>query len=702
MPVWFLDMLVTLSRKREHMKGIIESKKSLKKAVVMVFAEVLGCIPAFGVSVPERGDAYEAADTAGRNLQEFEVVSERVRKEVTSTAPLFNLTNERMKTMGVTDISDALHRLPGINIRDYGGAGGMKTVSVRGFGTTHTGVIYDGIVLSDCQSGKIDLSRYSLDNVGSLSLIVGDNSDIFVPAKASASAASIIISSMSVPGPMDSLWHVTGQMRVGSFGTYNPYFKVGKSLTPKFSFSVIGEYTHAKNNYPFTLENGKLVTRERRNNSMMNSWHGEINTRWRLTPASMLDAKVYYYDNNRQLPGPVILYNPICNEKLRDRNFFGHLTYKNLSLSKFSFQGLAKFNWDASLYHDEDGKYPGGILDEDYFQREVYVSGSALYVPTDKLVFNYSADYFYNNLTTNQMEVVGPWRHSVLQSFTGKFQNSWLLATARLLWSIYDNGVKEGISSKDENKLSPSLSVSVQPMRNRLFFIRASYKNIFRMPTFNETYYFRMGSTSLKPEDTDQFNFGLTWQYNSTNWLNALVLTGDVYYNNVKDKIVALPTNMFIWTMTNMDKARAFGVDVTASATFNIARRQSLVFAGNYSWQRVQPRTSPTDPDYNKQVAYTPIHSGAASLSWENPWVDVVVHTTGASDRYGTSSNLPITRIKGYMEMGAALIRSFKIKRNTIDLRFDLTNILDTQYEIVGNYPMPGRAWKFTVTYKYN
>ncbi len=684
------------------MKGIIESKKSLKKAVVMVFAEVLGCIPAFGVSVPERGDAYEAADTAGRNLQEFEVVSERVRKEVTSTAPLFNLTNERMKTMGVTDISDALHRLPGINIRDYGGAGGMKTVSVRGFGTTHTGVIYDGIVLSDCQSGKIDLSRYSLDNVGSLSLIVGDNSDIFVPAKASASAASIIISSMSVPGPMDSLWHVTGQMRVGSFGTYNPYFKVGKSLTPKFSFSVIGEYTHAKNNYPFTLENGKLVTRERRNNSMMNSWHGEINTRWRLTPASMLDAKVYYYDNNRQLPGPVILYNPICNEKLRDRNFFGHLTYKNLSLSKFSFQGLAKFNWDASLYHDEDGKYPGGILDEDYFQREVYVSGSALYVPTDKLAFNYSADYFYNNLTTNQMEVVGPWRHSVLQSFTGKFQNSWLLATARLLWSIYDNGVKEGISSKDENKLSPSLSVSVQPMRNRLFFIRASYKNIFRMPTFNETYYFRMGSTSLKPEDTDQFNFGLTWQYNSTNWLNALVLTGDVYYNNVKDKIVALPTNMFIWTMTNMDKARAFGADVTASATFNIARRQSLVFAGNYSWQRVQPRTSPTDPDYNKQVAYTPIHSGAASLSWENPWVDVVVHTTGASDRYGTSSNLPITRIKGYMEMGAALIRSFKIKRNTIDLRFDLTNILDTQYEIVGNYPMPGRAWKFTVTYKYN
>lgn len=676
-------MLNTLSRKREHMRSGRITSTALT-AVISVFS------------------VNAANDTTARNLQEFEVVSERVRKEVTSTAPLFNLTNERMKTMGVTDISDALHRLPGVNIRDYGGAGGMKTVSVRGFGTTHTGVIYDGIVLSDCQSGKIDLARYSLDNVGSLSLIIGDNNDIFVPAKASASAASIIITTESVPTANDSLWHVAAQMRFASFGTYNPYFKVGKTLTPKFSFSVIGEYTHARNNYPFTLTNGKLVTRERRNNSMMNSWHGEINTRWRPTSSSTLDAKIYYYDNNRELPGAVILYNPICREELRDRNFFGQLTYKNLSLSKFSFQGLAKFNWDASLYHDENGKYPGGVLDEDYWQREVYLSGSAMYLPTDRLSFNYSADYIYNGMTTNQMEVVGPWRHSVLQSLTGKFKNSWLVATARLLLSVYENGAKEGEAAQDRTKLSPSVSVSVQPWQSRMFFIRASYKNIFRMPTFNESYYFRMGSTSLRPEDTNQLNLGLTWQYNTTGWMNSLVLTGDVYYNHVKDKIEAVPTNMFIWQMNNIDKVRAYGADVTANATFRLARRQNLVFAGNYSWQRVQPRTSKLNPDYNKQLAYTPIHSGALSLSWENPWVDVVLHGTGVSDRYGTSTNLPITRIKGYVDCGATLMHSFKFKRNAIDLRFDLTNIFDTQYEIVADYPMPGRAWKFTVTYKLN
>lgn len=689
------------------MKSVGLVKESAVLAIFAFFSGALTAAPAFGMPVHEPVNAEKNGrsvheDSVAKDLQEFEVVSERVRKEVISTAPLFSMNEERMKVMGVTDISDALHRLPGVNIRDYGGAGGMKTVSVRGFGTMHTGVIYDGIVLSDCQSGKIDLSRYSLDNVGSISLIVGDNSDIFIPAKASASAATVILSTQSVPSAQDSLWHLTAQMRVGSFGTYNPYLSIGKSLSSKFSFSIIGEYTHAKNDYPFTLYNGIRVTRERRNNSMMNSGHGEINTRWRVTHASTLDAKLYYYDNDRQLPGPVILYNNESHEKLHDRNFFGQLMYKNLSLNKFSFQGLAKFNWDSSHYHDEDGKYPGGIYDEIYYQRETYLSGSALYMPTDRLTFNYSADYIYNNLTSNQLNVIGPWRHSILQTMTGKFQNSWLIATARLLWSIYDNGAKEGESSEDKNKLSPSVSLSIQPVKDKLFFVRASYKNIFRMPTFNESYYYHMGSASLKPEDTQQFNIGVTWQYNSTGWLQSIVLTGDTYYNNVRDKIVAIPTNMFIWSMTNMEKARAFGADITLGASFRLSRAQQLVFNGNYSWQRVQPRTSPQNPDYNKQVAYTPEHSGAVSLAWENPWVDVVVHTTGVSERYGTNSNLPISRIKGYMETGLTLMHSFKFKRNIIDLRFDLTNLFDKQYEIVASYPMPGRAWKVTVTYKLN
>ena len=112
--------------------------------------------------------AMAQTDTITNRLHQLEgvTITEIQRKHtVTSTTPLHLMDRKDMLTMGVTDIADALHRLPGITLRDYGGAGGMKTVSVRGFGAKHTGVSYDGVMLSECQSGEIDLSRYSLDNV---------------------------------------------------------------------------------------------------------------------------------------------------------------------------------------------------------------------------------------------------------------------------------------------------------------------------------------------------------------------------------------------------------------------------------------------------------------------------------------------------------------------------------------------------------
>lgn len=116
------------------------------------------------------------------HLQEVKV-NARQHRILTSTSPLQLLDKGDMLRLGVTDMADALHRMPGINLRDYGGAGGMKTVAVRGFGAGHTGVSYDGVLLSECQGGEIDVSRYSLDQVQTLRLTIGDNDDIFISAR---------------------------------------------------------------------------------------------------------------------------------------------------------------------------------------------------------------------------------------------------------------------------------------------------------------------------------------------------------------------------------------------------------------------------------------------------------------------------------------------------------------------------------------
>ena len=134
-----------------------------------------------------------------RTLHSITVTDKARSKRISTTAPLHVLDSKDILRLGVTDIADALHRLPGITLRDYGGAGGMKTVAVRGFGAQHTGVSYDGIAMSDCQTGEIDVSRYSLENAENISLSIGDNEDIFIPARNASYAAMLSITTMAPP-----------------------------------------------------------------------------------------------------------------------------------------------------------------------------------------------------------------------------------------------------------------------------------------------------------------------------------------------------------------------------------------------------------------------------------------------------------------------------------------------------------------------
>ena len=60
-------------------------------------------------------------------------------------------------------VAEALKQFAGVNVKDYGGVGGMKTVSVRSLGAAHTAVSYDGILLSDAQIRQNTLYQEELE-----------------------------------------------------------------------------------------------------------------------------------------------------------------------------------------------------------------------------------------------------------------------------------------------------------------------------------------------------------------------------------------------------------------------------------------------------------------------------------------------------------------------------------------------------------
>lgn len=630
-------------------------------------------------------------------LQDIIITENKKKNEITSTAPLYIISNKSLNIAGITDIADALNRIPGITIRDYGGAGGMKTVSVRSFGTQHTGVSYDGIMLSDCQSGQIDLSRYSLENVDDISLVIGDNDDIFLPAKNASLPAIININTIKSP-TNDLLPHLTSQLKIGSFGYISPFVRYEQNLSHSFALSAIGEFIYAENDYPFTLRNISVVTKERRTNSRMKSGHGEANFIWNINKHNQLDGKLYYYDNDRLLPGQVRYYTNLSNEKLRDQNFFAQLGYRTFNGNNLSFKFKAKYNWAASKY--KDGSYSDGIKDADYWQREIYSSACILYTPFADWAFSYAADYSFNNMNSSLSTDTRPYRHTILQSATIKYKTSRISIIGKLLYSLYFNDAQYGKSAKNLRKLSPSLSMSYKIFNDKNIYVRASYKNIFRSPTFNESYFYHFGSTDLLPETTDQYNIGFTFLKNVSN-NTSLKITLDGYMNHVKDKIVAVPYNMFIWTNVNIGKVKVLGFDATANLSYKFSDRHSLIFTTSYSLQSAKNRTNPDSPYYGYQIAYTPLHSGSVSLCYENPWVNVTLHGTGMSSRSANNEHYEDSNIPGFFDTGITLFRSFKVLKNEITLKGDIKNLFNKQYEIVKAYPMPGISYQFSINYKF-
>ena len=630
-------------------------------------------------------------------LREVTITESRRQHEAKSTAPLHIIDCEQMLTLGVTDVADALHRIPGVTLRDYGGAGGLKTVSVRGFGAKHTGVSYDGVMLSDCQSGEIDLSRYSLDNVEQLSLVVGDNDDIFIPARNASASAVLNIQTIGMPTE-DTDPHLTVQLKVGSFGYASPFLRYMQNLSDKFAFSALGEYTYAENDYPYEIQNGSKVVKDRRTNSRMNTGHGELNFVWRANSHNSLSGKVYYYDNDRQLPGQVHYYTNVNKETLHDQNFFSQLQYLSQYGDSWSLKCLAKYNWNASVY--QDPLMPNCVNDASYWQREAYASAAVLYALSEQWAFDYSADYSYNNLNSSASRTIDsrPYRHTILQSATAKYRNNRLTALARLLYSLYLNDAKDGASAQNMRRLSPSISLSYKLLEDDDLFIRASYKNIFRAPTFNESYYFHYGSTDLLPESTDQINLGATWNVSSSS-VN-LKCTLDGYYNHVKDMIVAVPYNMFIWTCINVGKVEVLGADITMDGNCCVSESHRLLFSGSYSYQQAENRTNPESPYYGYQIAYIPKHSGSIALGWENPWINLSLHGSGVSSRWANNQHYESTDIEGYWDMGFTAYRTFQWGEQILEARLDIKNLFNEQYEIVRFYPMPGRSWQVSVKYQ--
>lgn len=642
---------------------------------------------------------------SGLNYQQDTLIHENIKGitvkgkyPIRASLPVQLYSEKEMALTNATTVSDIAKQFSGVTVKDYGGIGGLKTVSIRGLGAQQTGVSYDGVMLSDLQSGQIDLGRFSLDNISAVSLSNGQPNDLFQPARMFASAGVLCLTAKTPD--FDKLNHFSGQISftTGSFGLVNPSVFLSKNRGKKWNISFSTDALMANGEYKFTQYYGSIANQSQtltRTNSDVRSIRSELNTFYRFQPDEIISLKLNVFDSERGLPNGVIYYNSYSQQRLRDNNLLSQFHYENKRSDKFYYQFFGKYNRTYNKYRDIDTKYSEGQLTDIYLQNEYYLTASFLYRPLEHLFFSAAVDGWYNNLSIHSnigfKNFSYPTRQTGLMNLAAKYETDKLSIGGNILYTRTLEQVTTGIASPNRNKLSPSASFSYKILDDRELRMRFFYKNIFRIPTFNELYYQDVGNTNLRPENTNQFNIGLIYKETEIPFLSVMEVSADAYFNTVSDKIIALPRDLFHWSMTNKGKVSIKGCDLNLKADIPMNKAGHLFIRSNYTFQSALDVTSGSS-NFGEQIPYTPFHSGSGSLAYQYNYFECGYNLIFSGIRW-TGQNIDANKLNAYQEhsiFGTVTWEKFKLKAEII-------NIFNTQYEVVKFYPMPGRNYRITL-----
>lgn len=591
--------------------------------------------------------------------------------------PSQTLRGDMLRSLSATSVADALKYFSGVQIKDYGGLGGLKTVNVRSLGSQHVGVYLDGIRITNAQNGQIDLGRYSLSNMESVSLYNANRNERLQSASEYASAATVY---MQTKRPTETTY--TMEYGCGSFGLnkLKGYFALKNLLF------VDAEYQHSDGDYAFRFRSEQEDTVGTRHNSDI--------TFYRLEAAGFykgLSTHVYYYNSERGLPGPVIRRLSDqwdSTDRQWDENFFIQSSYKH-SWEHFGLKTNLKYSYDY-LHYLQDPRTNAATMycNNHYTQQDLYGSVAAAW-NTRYVSLTASTDLRWSDLDADVYKFAYVYRIdsksllSAIASYRGFEANIALLYTHI---SDHTRGAASPLS-----RLTPMFLAS---WHGGPLTIRAFHKRIFRAPTLNDLYYTLVGNAQLRPEYTSQWDLGVDYKD------RHLHLAVDLYTSRIEDKIVAIPMKcQFRWSMVNFGLVRSLGISTTAGYDHTWGKL-ALSANANYTCQRDRDFSSPSDPEYKNTIPYSPLHSASLIVSLGYDGWSACTSWLYTGDRFALISNNKEDMLGAWQTVDLKLSKTFTVSRHSLQTTIECNNLTDSRHEVVKRYPMPGRNWKLTLQWR--
>jgi len=531
------------------------------------------------------------------------------------------ITSEQLERDQRRTVADALETVPGLNVVQTGGPGGLTSVFLRGTNSNHVKVLIDGIDVSDPSSGSasFDFGQLLTGDIERIEVLRGPQSGLY---GSDAIGGVISITTKQGSGPPK----VTASVEGGSFGTTREQVGVSGS---QGDFSYAFNLQHFQSvSVPVTpLIGAGLLPGEQRNNDFYDNWTASTKMSAKLSDTFAVNVVARYTDSTLRSTGENIL--TIAPEAFQstqtDHNFFGRLegvwSPTNGFKNYFGLNYTNEYTWIFDPNPDTGFSSPlvspasttiGTRLKEDY-RGEVQVAPGHL--------VTFGAEHQNETLTTNSTASVDfsqPQFPNGIETFfnTNAQRNSnagWLQLQDEITrqFTLVSNVRYDDFDTFGGHTTWRIAPVYVVPDTNTK--LKASYGTGFKAPPLFDLFVSFPGefvaNPNLKPEESrgwdvgfeqpiaaNRFRFGTTFFHNDvTNLINGAAAPGGLFTEvNIGAATMYGVESFASWKVTNNLDLRADYTNTTAkddSTGMELVRRPKNKASITAAWQPIDRLT---------------------------------------------------------------------------------------------------------------
>lgn len=602
------------------------------------------------------------------SINTVEVVANRIPEAYKKTAFDSLTINEAV------NLSELLQEHSPVFVKNYG-SGGLSTVSFRGTGASHTKVLWNDINLNSPMNGQIDFSLYP--------------TIFFNNAELHHGASGLIDGSGSLGGSVhlsNSTSYNRGlkiglQQAIGSFNTYTTALKVGSSNKKWFTETQL-YFNTSKNNFKYLNNALQEETISTQNNANIKQY-GFQQAIYKKNKSGEVGVRLWYFNSDRMLP-PTMQVN-VNDENQKDESLRALFEWKGLS-------GNLKYKWVNALIKDQ-------LIYTNTLAQINSKSNSHLI--SSKLLTRY---YLKNNfILTNNISITHESAKADGYNNQHNRQNyTWLLGITknlnRLNIDVFNRFNRTGENTR---LFSPSISVNYGLLKHKQLKIKANTGINYNFPTFNDLYWNPGGNTSLKPEEAQMVEFGVSYDHlKSTH--TTIQFEATSFYSYVYNWIIWQPTLEGYWSPSNIKEVENKGIELSVKMKTKI-NKLTLIANANYSYTASTNLKAKNEFDnaLDKQLLYVPYHKINYTIRASIKSFSVNYNYNYTGLRYTSSDNNWYLPANFTSDIG--LSKKLKTsKKSSCNISFKVNNLFNQDYQSIAWRPMPGRNYLGTLTFLFN